>query len=224
MTDSGKHPPLRLSPVMPVVVIDDSSQAVPLARALLAGGLTHIEVTLRTPPALEAISTISTEVPEIVVGAGTVTQPSEALAAAEEGARFLVSPASTPELLAGMADTGLPHLPGVSTVTEVLALLERGYKDMKFFPAEAAGGTAFLRAVGSVLPTVRFYPTGGITATSASAYLALPNVASVGGSWITPQPLLADGHWGQITELAHAASSLRRDDNGQPLEPTDKGS
>jgi 2-dehydro-3-deoxyphosphogluconate aldolase / (4S)-4-hydroxy-2-oxoglutarate aldolase len=200
---------LELSPVIPVVIVDDARQAVPLARALLAGGLRLVETTMRTPAALEAISMISAEVPEIIVGAGTVTQPRQARAAREAGAQFLVSPGSTPELLAAMADTGLPHLPGVGTVSEVLAMLERGYTEMKFFPAHAVGGAAFLQSLVPVLPTARFCPTGGVTPTSARDYLALPNVASVGGSWITPPDALRAGDWGRVQVLADAASHLR---------------
>ncbi len=200
---------LDLSPVIPVVVVDNAPQAVPLARALLAGGLRLVETTLRTPAALEAISMISAQVPEIIVGAGTVTQASQARAACEAGAQFLVSPGSTPELLAAMAATGLPHLPGIGTVSEALTMLELGYTEMKFFPAHASGGTAFLQSLVPVLPTARFCPTGGVTPTSARDYLALPNVASVGGSWITPPQVLRAEDWSRVTVLADAASHLR---------------
>jgi 2-dehydro-3-deoxyphosphogluconate aldolase/(4S)-4-hydroxy-2-oxoglutarate aldolase len=209
MQASAHSSVLDLSPVVPVLVVDDARQAVPLARALLAGGLRLVEVTLRTPAALETISGISAEVPGIVVGAGTVSQASQAHAASEAGAQFLVSPGSTPDLLAAMAATGLPHLPGVGTVSEVLAMLELGYTEMKFFPAHAVGGTAFLQSLVPVLPTARFCPTGGVTPTTARDYLALPNVASVGGSWITPRDVLRAGDWSRVTALAHAASHLR---------------
>lgn len=199
---------LDLAPVMPVVVLHDAGAAVPLARALVAGGLPGIEVTLRTPAALDAIERIAAEVPEAVVGAGTVTNPDQAAAAAKAGARFLVSPGSTATLAAAMTDTGLPFLPGVSTVSEALALLERGVSELKFFPAEAAGGAAFLKSLSGPLPQVRFCPTGGITPASAPDYLALPNVGCVGGSWLTPADAVAAGDWGRVTELARQAAAL----------------
>ncbi|MCY9786795.1 bifunctional 4-hydroxy-2-oxoglutarate aldolase/2-dehydro-3-deoxy-phosphogluconate aldolase [Nocardiopsis sp. EMB25] len=201
---------LDLAPVMPVVVVSDAETAVPLARALVAGGLPGIEVTLRTPAALDAIERIAAEVPEAVVGAGTVVGVEQAAAAAAAGARFLVSPGCTPDLAAAMADTGLPFLPGVSSVSEAMALLERGVSELKFFPAEAAGGVPFLKSLGGPLPQVRFCPTGGITAASAPTYLALPNVGCVGGSWLTPADLVAAGKWDEITVLAREAAALER--------------
>lgn len=200
---------LDLSPVIPVVVLDSADQAVPLARALVAGGVPVIELTLRTPAALDAIRAIAAEVPQITVGAGTVTTPARAKLAAEAGARFLVSPGATPSLLAAMSDTGLPFLPGTATVSEALAVLELGHTAMKFFPAEASGGTAYLGALPSVLPEVRFCPTGGITPATAPAYLALHNVGCVGGSWLTPKDALAAGDWTRITALAAEAAALR---------------
>ncbi|WP_433699054.1 bifunctional 4-hydroxy-2-oxoglutarate aldolase/2-dehydro-3-deoxy-phosphogluconate aldolase [Nocardiopsis sp. CA-288880] len=199
---------LDLAPVMPVVVVSDAETAVPLARALVAGGLPGIEVTLRTPAALEAIGRIAAEVPEAVVGAGTVVAPGQARAAAEAGARFLVSPGCTADLASAMADTGLPFLPGVGTVSEAMALLERGLSALKFFPAEAAGGAAFLKSLTGPLPQVRFCPTGGITAASAPSYLALSNVGCVGGSWLTPADLVSAGDWGRVTRLAAEAAAL----------------
>jgi 2-dehydro-3-deoxyphosphogluconate aldolase/(4S)-4-hydroxy-2-oxoglutarate aldolase len=199
---------LDLAPVMPVVVVSDAETAVPLARALVAGGLPGIEVTLRTPAALEAIERIAAEVPEAVVGAGTVVAPGQARAAAEAGARFLVSPGCTADLASAMADTGLPFLPGVGTVSEAMALLERGLSALKFFPAEAAGGAAFLKSLTGPLPQVRFCPTGGITAASAPSYLALSNVGCVGGSWLTPADLVSAGDWGRVTRLAEEAAAL----------------
>ncbi|GAB4013831.1 bifunctional 4-hydroxy-2-oxoglutarate aldolase/2-dehydro-3-deoxy-phosphogluconate aldolase [Nocardioides ultimimeridianus] len=196
-------------PVMPVVVIDDLTTAVPLARALVAGGLPAIELTLRTPVALDAMRAIAAEVPEILLGAGTVTTPAQAAAAAAAGARFLVSPGATPALLGAMADTGLPFLAGTSTISEVLAVLETGVTEMKFFPAEASGGAAYLKAVGGPLPQARFCPTGGITPASAPAYLALANVGCVGGSWITPADALATGDWERVSKLAAEAAALR---------------
>lgn len=200
---------LGLTPVIPVVVVEDVDDAVPLARALLSGGLGAIEITLRTPGALEAIRAVAQEVPGATVGAGTVLTPDHAAAAAAAGARFLVSPGWTERLLDAMRGTGLPFLPGVSTPSEVLGLLDRGVTDMKFFPAEAAGGVPFLRSLASPLPQARFCPTGGIDAARAPQYLALPNVACVGGSWMVPQDLLAARDWAGVTALAKAASALR---------------
>jgi 2-dehydro-3-deoxyphosphogluconate aldolase/(4S)-4-hydroxy-2-oxoglutarate aldolase len=200
---------LDLVPVVPVVVVDDPAHAVPVARALVAGGLPVIELTLRTPVALDAIRAIAAEVPEILVGAGTILTPGQAKQAHDAGAGFLVSPGATPALLAGMADTGLPFLPGTSTVSEMLAVLETGRTEMKFFPAEASGGAAFLSSVASPVPAARFCPTGGITAASAPSYLSLPNVGCVGGSWLTPKDALATGDWARIERLAREAAALR---------------
>lgn len=197
-------------PVVPVVVVDDLAQAVPVARALVAGGLPVIELTLRTPVALDAIRAIASEVPEILVGAGTVLSPGQAKEAADAGAQFLVSPGATPGLLAGMADTGLPFLPGTATVSEVLAVLEAGFASMKFFPAEASGGAAFLSSIASPVPAARFCPTGGITAATAPSYLALPNVGCVGGSWLTPKDALGAGDWARVERLAREAAALGR--------------
>lgn len=199
---------LDVVPVMPVVVIDDLATAVPVARALVAGGLPAIELTLRTPVALDALRAIADEVPEILLGAGTITTPAQAVAAVEAGARFLVSPGLTPDLLTAMQETGVPFLPGTSTVSEVLAVLEAGLTEMKFFPAEAAGGTPYLKSVAGPLPQARFCPTGGITVDSASSYLALSNVGCVGGSWITPADAIAAGDWERISKLAAEAASL----------------
>jgi 2-dehydro-3-deoxyphosphogluconate aldolase / (4S)-4-hydroxy-2-oxoglutarate aldolase len=199
---------LDVVPVMPVVVVDEVATAVPLARALVEGGLPAIELTLRTPVALEAIRAIAAEVPEILVGAGTVLSPGQAKEAADAGARFLVSPGATPGLLSGLADTGLPFLPGTATVSEVLTVLEAGLTEMKFFPAEASGGVPFLRSVAGPVPAARFCPTGGITADTAASYLALPNVGCVGGTWITPADAVAAGDWARVETLARAAAAL----------------
>ncbi|MEE6169349.1 MULTISPECIES: bifunctional 4-hydroxy-2-oxoglutarate aldolase/2-dehydro-3-deoxy-phosphogluconate aldolase [unclassified Mycolicibacterium] len=199
---------LDLVPVIPVVVVHDAADAVPIAKALVDGGLPVIELTLRTPAALEAIKRIANEVPEILVGAGTIIdtqQPAQALA---NGAQFLVSPGSTPALLGAMQDSGLPHLPGVSTVSEVLQLLEHGYTELKFFPAEPAGGAAYLRAVQSPVPAARFCPTGGITPANMGDYLASPNVGCVGGSWLTPTDVVARQDWRTIAHLARTARDL----------------
>jgi 2-dehydro-3-deoxyphosphogluconate aldolase/(4S)-4-hydroxy-2-oxoglutarate aldolase len=194
--------------VIPVVVVHSADDAVPIAKALVEGGLPIIELTLRTPMALAAIERIAAEVPEIIVGAGTIVdaaQPKDALAA---GAQFLVSPGSTADLRAAMRDTGLPHLPGVATVSEVMTLLEDGYTEMKFFPAEAAGGVAYLRAIHSPVPAARFCPTGGITPTNMTEYLKTPNVGCVGGSWLTPADAVDRHDWSQISSLANVAREL----------------
>lgn len=199
---------LDLAPVIPVVVLEDARDAVPLARALVAGGLRAIEVTLRTPAALEAIAAIAHEVPDAVVGAGTLLTPDQVAAATAAGARFLVSPGWTERLLDAMRGSGLPYLPGVSTVSEIVRLLERGVTDMKFFPAEAAGGAPYLKSIRSPLPQARFCPTGGIDADRAPDYLALPNVACVGGTWMLPKEALRAEAWDEVTELARKAAAL----------------
>ncbi|WP_121746715.1 bifunctional 4-hydroxy-2-oxoglutarate aldolase/2-dehydro-3-deoxy-phosphogluconate aldolase [Streptomyces sp. E2N166] len=199
---------LDLAPVVPVVVVDDLADAVPLARALVAGGLPAIEVTLRTPVALDAIRAIAGEVPGAVVGAGTVITPGQVGDVVAAGARFLVSPGWTDVLLEAMRASGVPFLPGVSTTSEVVALLERGVREMKFFPAEAAGGTAYLKALAAPLPQARFCPTGGIGPASAPEYLALPNVGCVGGSWMLPKDAVADRDWGRVERLAREAAGL----------------
>jgi len=195
--------------VVPVVVIDDLAHAVPVAQALVAGGLPVIELTLRTPVALDAIRAIADEVPEILIGAGTIVTPGQAKEALDAGAQFLVSPGSTPALLDAMAVTGLPFLPGTATVSEVLTVLEAGFTAMKFFPAEASGGAAFLKSIASPVPAARFCPTGGITPASAPSYLSLPNVGCVGGSWLTPSDALAAGDWSVVRERAALAAALR---------------
>jgi 2-dehydro-3-deoxyphosphogluconate aldolase/(4S)-4-hydroxy-2-oxoglutarate aldolase len=197
---------LDIVPVIPVVVVQDAADAVPIARALVDGGLPIIELTLRTPAAMESIERIAAEVPDILVGAGTIVDIDQPKRAAAAGAQFLVSPGSTPKLRAAMRDSGLPHLPGVATVSEVLALLEDGYTEMKFFPAEAAGGAAYLRAIHSPVPAARFCPTGGITPANMASYLALPNVGCVGGSWLTPAEAVSRRDWTTISDLARNAA------------------
>ncbi|MFI8293639.1 bifunctional 4-hydroxy-2-oxoglutarate aldolase/2-dehydro-3-deoxy-phosphogluconate aldolase [Streptomyces sp. NPDC085614] len=197
------------APVVPVVVIEDAADAVPLARALVAGGLPLIEVTLRTPAALDAVRAIAAEVPGAVVGAGTVVSPAGVADAVGAGARFLVSPGWTEGLLGAMRESGVPFLPGVSTTSEVVALLEHGVRDMKFFPAEAAGGVRYLSSLAGPLPQARFCPTGGISLASAPSYLALPNVACVGGTWMLPTDALASRDWARVESLARRAAELR---------------
>jgi 2-dehydro-3-deoxyphosphogluconate aldolase/(4S)-4-hydroxy-2-oxoglutarate aldolase len=199
---------LDLAPVIPVVVIDDPDDAVPLARALLEGGVPLIELTLRTPAALEAMSRISASVPGILLGAGTVITPRQAEAAVAAGAEFLVSPGATPGLLEGLRGVGVPFLPGAATVSEAMALLEAGCTELKLFPAEASGGIPLLKAMYGPLPEARFCPTGGITPTTAEAYLALPNVGCVGGTWITPPDAVARKDWATVSDRARAATAL----------------
>jgi 2-dehydro-3-deoxyphosphogluconate aldolase/(4S)-4-hydroxy-2-oxoglutarate aldolase len=199
---------LELSPVMPVVVIDDADDAVPAARALLAGGIGVIELTLRTPAALASIERVATEVPDIVIGAGTVTSPGQAKQAADAGARFLVTPGCTDAVVDACFETGLPFLPGASTVSEAMRLAERGLSALKFFPAEASGGVAYLKSIAGPLPSLKFCPTGGITVASAPSYLALPNVGCIGGSWLTPKSALAAGDFAAIEALAAEAAKL----------------
>jgi 2-dehydro-3-deoxyphosphogluconate aldolase/(4S)-4-hydroxy-2-oxoglutarate aldolase len=199
---------LTLSPVIPVVVVDDVSDAAPLAEALLAGGIKVIELTLRTPAALDAIASVHKSVPDIILGAGTITSPAQAAQAAEAGASFLVTPGITDAVLDACEATGLPFLPGASTVSEMMRLAERGLSALKFFPAEAAGGANFLKSVAGPLPDLRFCPTGGITLTSAPQYLALPNVGCVGGSWLTPKDALTAKDFARIEELAKETAAL----------------
>lgn len=198
----------QLAPVVPVLVIEDLAQAAPLARALVAGGLPALEVTLRTPCALEAIRAMA-DVEGGHVGAGTLLTPADVKAARKAGATFGVSPGATDSLIKACEDEGLPLLPGAVTATEIMALLERGYTVQKFFPAEQAGGAAFLKSIGGPLPQVSFCPTGGISLASAPSYLALPNILCVGGSWVAPKTLLAQGDWAGITRLAQEARGLR---------------
>jgi 2-dehydro-3-deoxyphosphogluconate aldolase/(4S)-4-hydroxy-2-oxoglutarate aldolase len=200
---------LSLAPVIPVVVIDDEDAAVPMARALVAGGLPVIEVTLRTPAGLSAIKRIAQEVPDAVVGAGTVLSRADVAAAVGAGSRFLVSPGCTPGLLDAMLDSGVAPLPGTATGSEVMTLLERGLTYAKFFPAKPAGGIPYLKALAGPLPMVRFCPTGGIDLATAPDFLALSNVVCVGGSWITPADAVAGGDWARVEQLARQAAQLR---------------
>ncbi|MDH2429532.1 bifunctional 4-hydroxy-2-oxoglutarate aldolase/2-dehydro-3-deoxy-phosphogluconate aldolase [Sphaerisporangium sp. TRM90804] len=200
---------LDLAPVVPVVVIEDVGTAVPLARALVAGGLPVIEVTLRTPCALDAVRRIAAEVPDAVVGAGTVRTPADVEAATRAGSQFLVSPGCTPNLVNAMEGSGLPFLPGAATASEVMVLAERGLNELKFFPAVPAGGIAYLKALAGPIPEVRFCPTGGIRPETAHEFLALSNVGCVGGTWLTPADAIASGDFGRIEKLASEAAALR---------------
>ena len=198
----------RMAPVVPVLVIDDLARAKKLAEALVAGGLPALEVTLRTSVALDAIRVMA-EVPGGRVGAGTLLTPADVKAAKAAGATFGVSPGVTERLLDACAEQGLPLLPGAATASEIMALLEMGYTVQKFFPAEQAGGAAYLKSVGSPIPQVRFCPTGGISLKNAPAYLGLANILCVGGSWVAPKEAVARGDWAAITALAAEARALR---------------
>jgi 2-dehydro-3-deoxyphosphogluconate aldolase / (4S)-4-hydroxy-2-oxoglutarate aldolase len=199
----------RLAPVVPVLVIDDLTHARPLAEALVAGGLPALEVTLRTPAALDAIRAMA-EVPGGVVGAGTLLTPADVKAAKAAGATFGVSPGATDRLIAACEDEGLPLLPGAATASEIMLLLEKGYTVQKFFPAEQAGGAAYLKSIGSPIPQVSFCPTGGISLKLAPDYLGLKNILCVGGSWVAPKDAMARGDWAEITRLAREAAALSR--------------
>lgn len=198
----------QLAPVVPVLVIDDLAHAAPLARALIAGGLPALEVTLRTPAALDAIRAMA-DVEGGVVGAGTLLTPADVKAAKKAGATFGVSPGATDRLIAACEDEGLPLLPGAVTATEVMVLLEKGYTVQKFFPAEQSGGAAFLKSLGAPIPQVKFCPTGGISLKNAMDYLSLKNILCVGGSWVAPAAAMASGDWAAITRLAAEARALR---------------
>ncbi|WP_417205463.1 bifunctional 4-hydroxy-2-oxoglutarate aldolase/2-dehydro-3-deoxy-phosphogluconate aldolase [Antarctobacter sp.] len=199
----------RLAPVIPVLVIDDASKARALAEALVAGGLPVLEVTLRTPAALDAIREMA-QVEGGIVGAGTLLTPEDVAAAKAAGAKFGVSPGATDILLDACEAADLPLLPGIATSTEAMRLLERGYTVQKFFPAEANGGVPALKSIGGPIPQVRFCPTGGVSPANAPAYLALSNTLCVGGSWVAPKDLVAAGDWAGITELARTAAALPR--------------
>lgn len=199
----------RLAPVIPVIVVEDAARAAPLARALVEGGLPALEVTLRTPAALDAIREMA-GVEGGVVGAGTLLTPEDVERAKEAGATFGVSPGATRRLMDAAEANDLPLLPGAATATEAMALLERGYSVQKFFPAGAAGGPGLLKSLAAPLPQIRFCPTGGVSPSNASDYLSLPNVLCVGGSWVVPADRIEDGDWAAITELAREATRLPR--------------
>ncbi len=204
------HHLFRGTGIVPVLTIERKCDAVPLARALYDGGLRVIEVTLRTAAARAAIAAIARDLPQVAVGAGTLLRAADVADAVAAGARFLVSPGLTPELAAAALAAELPYLPGVATPSEVMTARALGICVMKFFPAEALGGVAFLKALASVFPGVAFCPTGGIDETSAADYLALPNVPQVGGSWMAPRDAVAAGDWGRIRRLAERAAAIGR--------------
>ena len=197
-------------PIIPVVTIDRAADAVSLARALLEGGLNVVEITLRTPVALEAVRAIIAEVSDVVVGIGTITKPTDVNHAVDAGADFLVSPGTPAELAQALADAPIPALPGCATVSEAMTLAAKGFPVLKFFPAEPSGGMAWLKAVAEPLPEARFCPTGGVNGDNAAAYLALPNVIAVGGSWMAPRQAIAEGDFSGITARARVAAALRR--------------
>jgi 2-dehydro-3-deoxyphosphogluconate aldolase/(4S)-4-hydroxy-2-oxoglutarate aldolase len=201
---------MRDAAVIPVIVLEDVAHAVPLARALVEGGIRMLEVTLRTKAALACIEAIAREVPQAVPGAGTVRNAADARAAAAAGARFAVSPGYTRGVGDACRDIGLPLLPGVATGSEVMAALEGGYSELKFFPAQQAGGAAMLKAFAGPFQDVRFCPTGGVSPANAREYLVLPNVVCVGGSWLTPVESVRDADWARITQLARDTAQLRR--------------
>lgn len=198
------------APVIPVIVLNDVAHAVPMARALVAGGIRMLEVTLRTPQALACMEAIARDVPEAVLGAGTLRSAADAKAAFDAGARFAVSPGYTPRLGQACRDLGLPLLPGVATGSEIMMCQEDGLTELKFFPAMQAGGPAMLKAWSGPFTDIRFCPTGGVTAANAGELLALPNVVCVGGSWLVPADALAQGDWARVTGLARAAGTLGR--------------
>jgi 2-dehydro-3-deoxyphosphogluconate aldolase/(4S)-4-hydroxy-2-oxoglutarate aldolase len=200
---------MALAPVIPVLTVRNAEDGVDQARALVAGGLLAIEVTLRTPGALAAITAIRSAVPGAVVGAGTVLTPEQIAEACAAGARFLVSPGASPRLAQAAAAAPVPFLPGVATASEAITLMELGFRALKLFPAEAAGGVRLLASLAGPLPELRFCPTGGIDLAKAPAYLALPNVACVGGSWMLPKAALASGDYAIVEKLAREASALR---------------
>lgn len=202
---------VQLAPVIPVLTIKRIEDAVPLAQALVAGGLPVLEVTLRSPVALQAIEAIAEQVPEAEVGAGTVLNPGDFDRAVAAGSRFIVSPGITGELLDHACTSSVPLLPGIQTVSELMEGIQRGYQRFKFFPAEIAGGTGALKAIAGPFADVRFCPTGGIRAHTAADYLALPNVMCVGGTWLAPNDLVEQGDWDAIRELARACSPAASD-------------
>ena len=200
---------LKLQPVVPVLIVEDVASAVPLARALVAGGLMAIEITMRTPAALDAVRAVAAEVEGARVGAGTILNARDFEAAVKAGSTFIVSPGVAPGVLAAARESDVPLLPGAATASEVMTLREAGHDVIKFFPAEQAGGAAYLKALSSPLAGTLFCPTGGISLKNARDYLSLPNVVCVGGSWVAPKEMVAAGDWAGITKLAAEAAALK---------------
>lgn len=199
----------RLAPVIPVVTIEDARQSIPLARALVEAGLPVIEVTLRTPAALDAIAAIAKAVPDAILAAGTIMSPSQISEVADAGAKFIVTPGTPPKLAAALAEAAIPAMPGCATASEAMALAELGFEVLKFFPAGVSGGPSWLKAIGGPLAQLSFCPTGGVDAANAATYLALPNVVCVGGSWMASPAAIAAGDFETIRRLARAAAGLR---------------
>ncbi|KEO59045.1 bifunctional 4-hydroxy-2-oxoglutarate aldolase/2-dehydro-3-deoxy-phosphogluconate aldolase [Thioclava indica] len=199
----------ELAPIVPVIVVRDVTHAAPLAKALIAGGLPALEVTLRTPCALDAIRAMA-DIEGGMVGAGTLLTPADVKAAKAAGAKFGVSPGATERLVKACEDEGLPLLPGAATASEVMKLFEMGYDVLKFFPAEASGGAPAIKAIGAPIPQVSFCPTGGVSLKNANDYLSLPNVLCAGGSWVAPDTLVQSGDWAGIEALAAEAAALPR--------------
>ncbi|QRR35669.1 bifunctional 4-hydroxy-2-oxoglutarate aldolase/2-dehydro-3-deoxy-phosphogluconate aldolase [Hydrogenophaga sp. YM1] len=208
MQDQHLSHPAFQSRVVPVIVLSDAKQAVPLAQALLDGGIDVMEITLRSDVALDAIEAVARTVPQMHLGAGTVTRPSDVPRVIDAGARFALSPGCTDALVDAMRATGLPFIPGVMTPGEVMRARDQGFTLMKLFPAQQAGGIGMLKALGAPIPDVRFCPTGGVGPENLRDFLALPNVAMAGGSWLTPADALRDGDWARITRLAREATAL----------------
>src|SRR5438105_9339741 len=201
---------MRVGPVIPVIALDDVALAVPLARALVAGGVRVLEITLRTPAGMAAIRAIAQDVPQAIVGVGAVTRTEQFVAARDAGARFAVTPGLTPTLVDGAKQSGLPLLPGVMTPSELIAAQAAGFFQLKLFPAQQAGGMGMLAALHGPFPDAVFCPTGGVTVETAADFLALPNVVCVGGSWLTPRAAMAANDWEAITQLARQAAALPR--------------
>lgn len=202
---------VKVAPVIPVMVVERIEDAVPLARALYNGGLKVLEITLRTPCALDAITAMVESLPDdAVIGAGTIITPADLEKAVKAGSTFLVSPGTTPALIEAAKNSSVPLLPGVATPTEAMNLFVQGFTHLKFFPAEAAGGVPMMKSIGGPLPQITFCPTGGIDLAKAPSYLALPNVACVGGTWMAPKELMQAGRWDEIERLAREAASLPR--------------
>jgi 2-dehydro-3-deoxyphosphogluconate aldolase/(4S)-4-hydroxy-2-oxoglutarate aldolase len=199
---------MNVSPIVPVMVINNVEHAVPLAHALVKGGLKVLEITLRTPAALEAITRIKAEVPDAIVGAGTIINIETLNKAIEAGAEFIVSPGTTDTMIDAALATGVPLLPGVANPSEAMRLLEKGITEMKFFPAEAAGGVPMLKSIGAPIPQITFCPTGGISQKNVKDYFSLPNVACVGGSWMCAANLVDSENWDEITRLSAEAIEL----------------
>lgn len=202
------EPTLSGARVVPVLVLDDVATAVPLAEALVAGGLTTLEVTLRTPKALACAEAIAARVPGALVGLGTLTKPEHFAQARDAGARFLVSPGLTDRLAEAANATGIPYLPGIATVSEALIALEHGFRELKFFPAMLNGGAPALRGMAPLLPEVRFCPTGGLKAENVREILSLPNVFALGGTWLTPADVVKERRWSEVERLAREAAAL----------------